>query len=75
MLSTAASVCLYHTVRFFLRCGSHGITVAVLQGLRFVRATNGFSVCACVRIMWACHPEHNEGPFQPALPLNSKASA
>ena len=52
-------------------CGSHGITaVAVLQGLRFVTATNGASVCACVRIMWECHPEHNEGHFPiSTLPL------
>ena len=28
-----------------------------------------------VCIMWACHPEHNEGHFQPALALNFKASA
>ena len=26
----------------------------------FVTAANGASVCARVRIMWACHPEHNE---------------
>ena len=29
-------------------CGSHGITAAVLQGLRLVTAMNGVSVCACV---------------------------
>ena len=50
--ATAAAVCLYHTVSF--RRGSHGITtaVAVLQGLRFVPATNSVllkSVCACAR--------------------------
>ena len=55
-------------------CGSHGITaVAVLQGLRFVTATNGASVCACVRIMWQCHSVHNERQFQPTLPLNFKS--
>ena len=54
MLSAAAAagVCLHHTVSFW-RCGSHGITVAVLQGLRFVTATNGDSACAWVRIMGA----------------------
>ena len=49
-----------------------GTTIAALQGLRFVTATNGAPVCACVRIMWACHPEHNEGQIQPALALNCK---
>ena len=59
----------YHTVSFS-RCGSHGMAVAVLQSLSFAISTNRVSVCACVRIMWACHPEHNEGRFQPTLPLN-----
>ena len=44
MLSAAAAVYLYYTVSFCRR-GSHGITVAVLQGIRFVTATNGASVC------------------------------
>ena len=47
-----------------------GITEAVLQGLRSVTAT---AVCACVRIMWARHPEHNKGQFQLTLPLNFKS--
>ena len=29
-----------------------------------------FCVRGCVHIMWVCHPEHNEGQFQPALHLN-----
>ena len=33
-------------------------------------ATNGASVCTFVRVKWACHHEHNERQFQPALPLN-----
>ena len=53
----AAVVCLDHTVRFS-RCGSHGITLAALQGIRLVTATNRASVWACGRIMRACHPEH-----------------
>ena len=32
-------------------------------------------VCACVRIMWACYPEHNEGQFQPRFLWISKESA
>ena len=44
MLS-AAAMCLYHTVSFWL-CGTHGATVAVFQGLRFVTVANGASVCA-----------------------------
>ena len=32
------------------RCSSHGTTVAVLQGVVFLTATDGSSVCACVRI-------------------------
>ena len=71
-MPSGAAVCLYHTV-IFLRCGSHNITVALLQGLRFVTATNGASVCACVRIMWQCHSVHNERQFQPTLPLNFKS--
>ena len=47
------------------------LTAAVLQRLRFVTATNGASVR--VRNMWARHPEHNEGQFQPALTLNFKS--
>ena len=49
MLSAAAAagVCLHHTVSFW-RCGSHGITVAVLQGLRFVTATNAVLLCMCM---------------------------
>ena len=34
--------------------------VAVLQGALFVKATNGASVRARVRFMWAFNPEHNE---------------
>ena len=30
-----------------------------------------FCGCSCVRILWACHPEH-EGQFQPTLALNFK---
>ena len=32
-----------------------------------------FCVCSCVRIMCACHPEHNERQFQPTLALNFKS--
>ena len=28
-----------------------------ISGICFVTATNGASVCSCVRILWACHPE------------------
>ena len=35
-------------------------------------AMNGASVCTCERIMWACHPEHNEGRFHPTLPLKDQ---
>ena len=71
MLS-AAAVHLYHTASFW-RCGRHGTTpVAVrLQGL-FVTAANAASVLARV-FMWACHPEHSEGRFQPTLPLHFKS--
>ena len=31
-------------------------------------------LCACVRIMCARHPEHNEGQLQHTFPLNSRAS-
>ena len=72
MLS-AAAVCLHHTVSFS-RYGSHGVTEAALQGLLLVTATKGASVCVCV-CMRACNPEHNEGRFQPTLPLFSKAPA
>ena len=63
VLSAAAAVCLYHTVSFW-PCGSHGRTVAVLRGIRFVTATNGASVCACGRSMWACHPQHHVNQAQ-----------
>ena len=67
--AAAAAVCLCHTVRF-CRCCSHGIAGAVRGDLRFVTDTNGASVCACGRIvLWACHPERNEGRFQTELPL------
>ena len=69
MLFAAGAVCLYHTVSFFWRCGSHDITAAVLQGPRFVTATNGACVCTCVRIMRASNPEYNEGQFGSTLPL------
>ena len=71
----AAAVCLYHNVVSCWHCGSHGTTVlvAVLQGPHFVTATNGASLCACVRTMWACRHEHNEGQFQSTLPLKFKS--
>ena len=50
MVSDAAAVCLYHTASF-RRCGSHVTTVAVLQGIRFVPATNGASVCVRVCVL------------------------
>ena len=63
--------------RKLLTSGSHVTTVAVLQGLRFVTATNGASlVCAYVRIMWACHPEHKTKDKcnpQSTLPPNFKS--
>ena len=45
-------------------------TVAVLQGIRFETATNGAPVCAYYVGVPFC--EHNEGSFQPTLPLNFK---
>ena len=74
VLSAAAAVCLYHTVSFW-PCGSHGRTVAVLRGIRFVTATNGASVCACGRsigraILSTMSTRHK---FQPALPLNFRS--
>ena len=47
MLS-AVAVYLYHAVSFC--CGSHGTTVAVVQGVLLVKTANGASVCACVRM-------------------------
>ena len=47
VVQSAAVVRPYHTVSF-RRCGSHGITAAVLQGLGCVTDTNGASVCVCV---------------------------
>ena len=44
--AAAAAVCLHHTVAFVaVGCGSHGVTVAVLEGLRLVTATGGASAC------------------------------
>ena len=65
MLSAAAAVCLYNTVK---RCGSHGITAAVLQGLCFVAAANGgfcVRVCVlCVRaILNTCQRGTNSNPY------------
>ena len=57
----SAALYLYLTARFFVVAAMYGTTVAVLQDLYFVIATNGGSaVSACVRML-ACHPEHNEG--------------
>ena len=43
--------------------------IVVVECLRFVTVTNGASLCACVRNMWSCHPEHNEGQY--SAPQNS----
>ena len=43
-----------------------GTTAAVLQGLLLMTATKCVVSCiACVRIMWACHPEHNLNDSNP----------
>ena len=76
MLSAAvAAVCPHHSASS-RRCGRHGITIAVLQGLSFCDSYERcFYVRACVRVMLACHPEHNEDQFQPAPPLNFKKAS
>ena len=40
-------MCVTPSSELFIRCGSHGTTAAALQGIYFVTATNGASVCVC----------------------------
>ena len=47
--------------------------MSILDGIRFEPTSNGASVRACVRSMWAFHPERNQGQFQSTLPLNFKS--